>query len=89
MKYEDLENLAKEGKLKVEKKERGVIYREKGWRGQKWEDTTSANWDKTKIPYKQYSYEARTPDMPEYRFYKITKKDYEELSKIILKYGNK
>lgn len=82
MKYEELENLAKQGKLKVEKREWGIIYRSKGWRGQKWDDTTKASWNNTQIPYKRYSYEARTPDMPEHQFYKITKKDYEKLSKI-------
>lgn len=84
MKFEDLKNLAEQGKLKVEKRERGVIYRSKGWRGQKWEDTTKANWDNTQIPYKRYSYEARTPDMPAHSFFKITKKDYKELKEVKL-----
>jgi len=83
MKYEELENLAKCGKLKVEKRPMGVIYREKGWRGQKWDDTTLASWDKTRIAYKRYFYSARTPDMREHQSYKITKRDFIELSKII------
>lgn len=83
MRYQELENLAKEGKLTVSKKERGVIYRSKGWRGQKWDDTTIASWDNTQITYKRYSYEARTADMPEHSFYKITKKDFENLVKLL------
>ena len=79
MKIDELEKLAMEGKLKVEKKKWRIVYREKGWRGQSWEATSESNWDKTKIPYQIYSYEAKTPEMPANSFYKITKKDYEML----------
>ncbi|MEK6935747.1 MAG: hypothetical protein AABW67_03090 [Nanoarchaeota archaeon] len=83
MKYEDLKNLMENGKLTLNKRELNPVYREKGWRGQKWDDTTQASWNSQLIKYRRFQYECRAPDMPENQFYKITKKDYEELSKLL------
>lgn len=76
---DELRKLAQEGKLKVQKTKWRIVSRDKGWRGQKWDDQTNPSWSTEQIKYQTYHYEARTPDMPENQFYKITKKDYEEL----------
>lgn len=83
MKLQELKELAEEKKLILNCRELNPIYREKGWRGQKWDEITQASWDSTLIKYKRYQYEARTPDMPENQLFKITKGDYEELKKIL------
>mgnify|MGYP001574582159 FL=1 len=83
MKLNELKLLAAEGKLRIEKRKWRIVYRSKGWRGQKWDDTTKVNWDNTQIPYQTYHYEARTPEMPEHQCFIITKKDFQELEEII------
>jgi hypothetical protein len=79
MKLDELKELAKSGKLKLNKSHYRTVYRDKGWRGQKWDDTTQASWDTTQIAYKIIYYSCRTADMLETASYKITKRDYNEL----------
>lgn len=78
MRYEDLEKLAIAGKLQVTK----TLYRNKIRRRYVWDKEYEHIIETKKIPYKIFSYNARTEDMPENQFYKITKRDYEALLKI-------
>mgnify|MGYP001565347674 CR=1 FL=1 len=82
MKFQELKELAEEKKLILNRRELNPIYREKGWRGQKWDETTQASWDSMLIKYRRYQYEVRTPDMPENQLFKIIKREYEELKEI-------
>ena len=84
MTLEGLRELAKANRLILNRRELNPVYREKGYRGQRWDrwdgnEATQPIWDTTLIKCKRYQYEARTPDMPEHQLFKITKKDYEEL----------
>lgn len=83
MKIDELENLMREGKLAINKRKLNIQYRDKGWRGQKWDDTTNGSWDTTQIPYQMYQYEAHIKGDNENLFYKLRKRDYEKFNKII------
>jgi len=71
MTYKELEDLARNGKLKIEKTEVGTRYRTR----LKWNKEIS-NYEDTECSYRVFRYSARTEDMPKYQSYKITSKDY-------------
>lgn len=79
MKYMDLENLAKEKKLYVTMNDAGMRTRNKYVWDEKGDNIIRVD----QIHFRKFFYGARTPDMPEHQSYKITKKDYEKLIKII------
>ena len=90
MMYSDLEKLAYEGKLKVNK----VLYRmnvrlQYIYASKKIKDIMDLDDDyfkikeTRKIPYRIFRYYAQTPDMSENQSYKIRKGDYESLLKIL------
>ena len=88
MKYEQLENLAKEGKLFIAKHllgtftKRKFIYKNNFPKLDKdWKDNVDYfSIDRVeKVKYQRYTYLAYTTDMSVGSFYKITKKNYENL----------
>lgn len=78
MKYQELKELAEQGKLKVER----TLSREQVRKHYTW-NKDYTEYTSKEVPYKVYSYEARTLDMDEHTFYRIRKAGYLELSKII------
>ncbi len=85
MKLNDLKELAKEGKLLIYKYCVGKFFRRQYIYTDEPDILDQRIKEIKKIPFTRYYYTARTPDMPEYRKYKITANDYKEL----LKYGAK
>ena len=78
MKYQELKELAEQGRLKVER----TLYREHTRTRYTWNKDYTECTSKP-VKYKIYTYSARTPDMKDCEFYRIRKAHYLELSKII------
>lgn len=82
MKYSDLENLAREGKLYVTKTEAGTGRKAKYI----WDENNDHIIEVKTLTFPKWHYGAKTPGMYENQSYKITKKDFNKLLKIVSEY---
>ena len=79
MKLDDLIEIAKKGQLTLQKREMGQRTRLKWLWDAKGEHITGSK----QVPYELHSYHARCEWQAENEFYRITKKDYAILQKIV------
>ena len=79
MKLDNLIEIAKKGQLTLQKREMGQRTRLKWLWDAKGEHITGSK----QVPYTKYSYNARCEWQAENEFYRITKKDYAILQKIV------
>jgi len=82
MTYQQLEQLAKAGKLYLYKYVVGKYFRRKYIYSNEKDISDQKLIRIEKIPYIKFTYQARINNMPENRRYKITSSDYKKLSKI-------